>query len=165
MKNSEDSNSTNNDLLESSQNQSFEKTPTCSDGTYNATTFQQSTPSTQDQYKCEVDGIPMIWNSTINQWLPEIEVNEDFLASYNASYGIQYDYSNLPVSTTKTNQMGSQLVIEKPEKLSKEEREKRKREATDRAKNWLEIDDEKNTNVYVSGLPSDITEEEFMVFS
>jgi hypothetical protein len=38
----------------------------------------------------------MTWNETSKQWLPDIEVNEDFLAYYNANYGIQYDYDSMP---------------------------------------------------------------------
>lgn len=37
----------------------------------------------------------MTWNETSNQWLPDVEVTEDFLALYNASYGVQYDYSKM----------------------------------------------------------------------
>ena len=38
----------------------------------------------------------MSWNETSKQWLPDVVVDEDFLAYYNASYGVNYDYDSMP---------------------------------------------------------------------
>jgi len=111
---------------------------------------------------CVVNGIPMLWNSHINQWLPNIDVNEDFIAHYNTSYGVQYDYSSLTPGTSNSDHKVTSSLTDK--KLSKEEKETRKREAAERSKNWIDIEDEKNTTVYVSNLPTNITDEEFIEF-
>lgn len=103
----------------------------------------------------------MVWNEPSKQWLPEVEVNEDFLAQYNASYGVDYDYSSMPVPEP-------QLPKEEPPKLTKEERRTQKREwerqQAIKNQGWVDIEDDKNTNVYVDGLPKEITDEEFGVF-
>lgn len=115
----------------------------------------------ENPYRCTVNGVQMVWVG--NAWVPDVEINEDFLACYNASYGIQYDYSSIPAPETSKNQAGKETSGQDTKKLTKEEREIRKREAAERAKNWVEIEDQKNTNVYVSGLPTNITEDEFIV--
>ncbi|VDP22310.1 unnamed protein product [Onchocerca flexuosa] len=43
-------------------------------------------------YRCVVDGVTMEWNQISQQWLPVVEVNEDFLAQYHSNYGINYDF-------------------------------------------------------------------------
>lgn len=54
-------------------------------------------------------------------------------------------------------------VTEKDVPLTKEERRAKKRELEKQPVAWVDIEDDKNTNVYVSGLPSTITEEQFTV--
>ena len=49
----------------------------------------------------------MTWNQTSQQWLPDVEVDEDFLAYYTASYGVQYDYDSMPVPKPQPR-MGSE---------------------------------------------------------
>lgn len=76
----------------------------------------------------------MTWNETSQQWLPDVQVDEDFLAIYNANYGLQYDYSKMPVPKPEVQaadeadgqqQQGSSKEGEK-KKLSKEEKMVRK---------------------------------------
>jgi hypothetical protein len=49
----------------------------------------------------------------------------------------------------------------------KAEKRAKKREAAaataERLKGWIQMDEEMNTKVYISGLPTTITEEEFVV--
>jgi hypothetical protein len=51
--------------------------------------------------------------------------------------------------------------------LTKNEKRAKKREAAaaeaERLKGWIQMDEERNTKVYVSGLPMTITEEEYIV--
>ncbi|KAI1730708.1 RNA recognition motif domain-containing protein [Ditylenchus destructor] len=94
--------------------------------------------------RCVVNGVQMVWNNATQQWLPEVDVDEDFLAVYNATYGVNYDYDT-----------------EKGVPLTKEEKRAKKRELEKQPVAWVDIEDDKNTNVYVSGLPSTITEEQF----
>jgi hypothetical protein len=160
-------------ILECSDNQSS-KLQNASDSSSADTSGQKSTDNkltgasnASDPYKCVANGVSMVWKPEIQQWIPDNEVNEDFLAYYNSTYGIQYDYSNYDFGstnskdTTTSEQQSSDLT---GKKLTKEEKEMRRREAAERAKNWMEIDDSKSTNVYVSRLPTDITEIEFTVF-
>uniref|UniRef100_A0A915Q480 RRM domain-containing protein n=1 Tax=Setaria digitata TaxID=48799 RepID=A0A915Q480_9BILA len=44
-------------------------------------------------YRCIVDGITMEWNQISQQWLPVVEITEDFLAQYHSSYGVKYDFA------------------------------------------------------------------------
>lgn len=98
----------------------------------------------------------MIWNEASQQWLPNVDVDENFLAMYHANYGVAYDYSQI---ATPSN------TLKKEKPLTKEEKQIKKRELEKQQniQGWVDIDEEKNTNVYVSGLPSTITEEEFIV--
>lgn len=138
-------------------------------------------PDPNNPYKCICNGLPMTWNEGSQQWLPDVEVNEDFLAYYNASYGVQYDYANMPKPQPQRQQRecSEEAADKKKElkqqyhKLSKEEkllkkRETKKRkaehEAARRQEGWFEMDEEHNTNVYVSGFPPTIDEEQFIEF-
>ena len=70
----------------------------------------------------------MTWNETLKQWLPDIEVNEDFLAYYNANYGIQYDYDSMPKPEPPKVILKEETTEEeskKEVKLTKEQRQVR----------------------------------------
>uniref|UniRef100_A0A914KR34 RRM domain-containing protein n=1 Tax=Meloidogyne incognita TaxID=6306 RepID=A0A914KR34_MELIC len=139
---------------------------------------ETQTSSTSDPYKCVWNGVPMTWNETSKQWLPDVEVNEDFLAYYNANYGIQYDYDSMPKpeapkvvlkeETTEDGEPKKEVT-----KLTKEQKQLKKREAkrrwaeaeaARRQQGWFEMDEEKNTTVYTSGFPPTIDEEEYVKF-
>lgn len=113
-----------------------------------------------DPYHCEVNGVKLAWNDAVQHWLPEVELNDDFMAQYQSNYGVDYDYSSMPVPEPN-------LPKEEPKKLTKAERRAKKREyerqQAIKNKGWVEIEDDKNTNVYVDGLPKEITDEEFAV--
>lgn len=115
-------------------------------------------PPKPEAYKCVVDGQKMVWCPSTNQWIPDVDVNEDFLAAYNANYGVEYDYAAMPAP--KKEEPKKQLTKEEKRALKKE----KQREAAERAKSWVDIGEEKNTNVYVSSLPASITEEAFIEF-
>lgn len=119
-------------------------------------------------YKDPNDGMEYEWDPNKKAWFPRI--NEDFIAQYQASYGQTYD------TTSNNNSLKKEEQIEKPNigecttKLESESivqqdklNETRKRPVKDeQLPQWFDIDDEHNTNVYVSNLPMDITEEEFI---
>uniref|UniRef100_UPI0037E759B1 17S U2 SnRNP complex component HTATSF1 n=1 Tax=Semicossyphus pulcher TaxID=241346 RepID=UPI0037E759B1 len=122
------------------------------------------------------DGTVYDWDHEKKAWFPKI--TEDFIAAYQANYGFTKegdpDANNAAVSgsdpaapeaDSKTSEKtkpgdASQKVNpdqpEAPAKDLKQKGEKRKAEP-----GWFDIDDNKNTNVYVSGLPPDISTEEF----
>uniref|UniRef100_A0A665U4G0 17S U2 SnRNP complex component HTATSF1 n=1 Tax=Echeneis naucrates TaxID=173247 RepID=A0A665U4G0_ECHNA len=123
------------------------------------------------------DGTVYDWDHEKKAWFPKI--SEDFIAAYQANYGFtkegEPDLNNAAVSSTDSaapepnskpsekqgpadatlNQSPDQQ--ETPAQETKQKGEKRKAEP-----GWFDIDDNKNTNVYVSGLPPDISTEEFV---
>ncbi|XP_047462657.1 HIV Tat-specific factor 1 [Mugil cephalus] len=122
------------------------------------------------------DGTVYDWDHDKKAWFPKI--TEDFIAAYQANYGFTQegdpDANKAALSGTdpaarkpdskppekekpvdpKPNQTGEQQQT--TDKEAKQKGEKRKAEP-----GWFDIDDNKNTNVYVSGLPPDISTEEF----
>lgn len=95
----------------------------------------------------EADGSKFFWDDTKKAWIPKVD--DDFLAFYQMSYGFVNN-------TTK----------EEP-KTDKKTEDKKKVETGVKRKNepqWFEQSDELNTKVYVSNLPQDLTEEEFVDF-
>ncbi|XP_049893308.1 HIV Tat-specific factor 1 [Epinephelus moara] len=122
------------------------------------------------------DGTVYDWDHEKKAWFPKI--TEDFIAAYQANYGFTQegdpDVDKAAVSGTEpaapkpdskpsekekpgnAAQKTEPVQQETPCKEAKQKGEKRKAEP-----GWFDIDDSKNTNVYVSGLPPDISTEEF----
>ncbi|XP_041808494.1 HIV Tat-specific factor 1 [Chelmon rostratus] len=120
------------------------------------------------------DGTVYDWDHDKKAWFPKI--TEDFIAAYQANYGFTQEgdpgANNAAVSSTdtaapetdskpsekekKVDANPNPKEPETPAKEAKQKGEKRKAEP-----GWFDIDDNKNTNVYVSGLPPDISPEEF----
>lgn len=123
------------------------------------------------------DGTVYDWDHEKKAWFPKI--TEDFIAAYQANYGFTQegdpDANSAAVSSTdpaatetdskpsEREKPGDAAKIPNPDqheataKEAKQKGEKRKAEP-----GWFDIDDNKNTNVYVSGLPPDISTEEFV---
>ncbi|XP_071362129.1 17S U2 SnRNP complex component HTATSF1 [Trachinotus anak] len=132
--------------------------------------------SDPNTYTDPEDGTVYDWDHEKKAWFPKI--TEDFIAAYQANYGFTKegdpDASNAAVSSTDAaapKPDGKPSEKQKPgdasqnpnpdqqetvAKEAKQKGEKRKAEP-----GWFDIDDSKNTNVYVSGLPPDISTEEF----
>jgi hypothetical protein len=70
----------------------------------------------------------MSWNQTSQQWLPDVEVDEDFLAYYNASYGVQYDYASMPKPEPRKTAADFEDDDEKPLPKKEEQRQLTKEE-------------------------------------
>lgn len=138
-------------------------------------------PEPGNPYKCISHGVPMSWNEASKQWLPDVEVNEDFLAFYHASYGVNYDYASMPkpepkreAAATMDDEEDELRAKEPPRKLTKEEKLLKKRETKKRRgeqemarrqQGWFELDDVRNTSVYASGFPpSSVDEAAFIEF-
>ncbi|CAI2308958.1 unnamed protein product [Caenorhabditis sp. 36 PRJEB53466] len=107
------------------------------------------------------------WDEEKKEWVPkanaEEEVNEDFLAEYQANYGVQYDdiYKKM-----------DEEIQEKTAKAQKEDEEKKERKRRKKMglgsedankEGWIDLGDKVHA-VYVSNLPTDITDEEFQTF-
>ncbi|KAM3720660.1 HIV Tat-specific factor [Dirofilaria immitis] len=106
----------------------------------------------ENPYRCVVDGVTMEWNQISQQWLPVVEVNEDFLAQYHSNYGITYDFGEKEGSS----------IERKNEKSEDHKSIKHKLHDKKEQEGWVELEEERNTSVYVSNLPFSITEESFI---
>ncbi|XP_062915775.1 HIV Tat-specific factor 1 [Mobula hypostoma] len=103
------------------------------------------------------DGTEFEWDEERRAWFPKI--TEDFLATYHASYGfVEETSANSGGDNTNAKKTG---VAEKNSGVSTSQKdakgEKRKADA-----GWIDVEEQKNTSVYVTGLPPDITPDEFV---
>ncbi|XP_054710644.1 HIV Tat-specific factor 1-like [Uloborus diversus] len=89
------------------------------------------------------DGTVYEWDADKQAWFPKVD--DDFIAKYQANY----TYQN-PEGETQEEPSPQQVAASRGEK----------RKANDPT--WFQVDDDHNTNVYVSGLPENTTEEEFV---
>lgn len=116
-------------------------------------------------YRDPNDGTEYEWDHVRKAWFPKI--NEDFIAQYQASYGYfdsgvdqqKEDEEKNLVETTET--IKSTAQNDNKDELNQHPRKRPTADAE--PPQWFEVDDEHNTNVYVSNLPLDITEEEFVI--
>ncbi|KAL4648269.1 HIV Tat-specific factor 1-like [Arapaima gigas] len=112
------------------------------------------------------DGTVYDWDHEKKAWFPKI--TEDFLAAYHANYGVSEEAAQDATATaepkadpvakpveTRQQQLSSTAPTQPKE--GKTKAEKRKADP-----GWFDVDKDKNTNVYVSGLPPDITPDEFV---
>ncbi|KAF7663547.1 hypothetical protein LDENG_00207960 [Lucifuga dentata] len=126
------------------------------------------------------DGTVYDWDHDKKAWFPKI--TDDFIAAYQANYGFNQegdsDANTATVSSAKPAAPAAAAPdIKPPEKeiprdakqtVNSEQRETPAKEAKQKGEKrkadpgWFDIDDNKNTNVYVSGLPPDISTEEFV---
>lgn len=95
-------------------------------------------------------GMVYEWNQEKQAFFPLID--DDFIARYQSQYGSSEATEETNKSSTKST-VDEEVTDEPATKKQKKEESK---------PSWFEVDDEHNTNVYVSGLPLDITEEEFI---
>ncbi|XP_070568789.1 17S U2 SnRNP complex component HTATSF1-like [Ptychodera flava] len=119
------------------------------------------------------DGTVYEWDSAKQAWFPKID--EDFIANYQANYGTHVDNTSetpsesqqststqptapsLSSSTQATaNSSAAGKVSDSNQQQQTNKGQKRKAD-----EGWFEMEDSKNKNVYVSGLPEDIMPEEF----
>lgn len=125
------------------------------------------------------DGTVYDWDHEKKAWFPKI--TEDFLAAYQASYGFNQegnpDPSNATATSTETaaSEPPKSVPPEKPAAVTQSQGPGSQETKPDRAQDvkpkgekrkaeqgWFDIDENKNTNVYVSGLPPDIGTDEFV---
>ncbi|XP_041864148.1 HIV Tat-specific factor 1 [Melanotaenia boesemani] len=122
------------------------------------------------------DGTVYDWDPEKKAWFPK--VTEDFIAAYQANYGFTEeggpDANKATVSSSdppapepnskppvkeKSIDSAPNPIQDQHGTSTKETKQKGEKRKADPG--WFDIDDNKNTNVYVSGLPPDITPDEF----
>ncbi|XP_050977823.1 HIV Tat-specific factor 1 [Labeo rohita] len=117
------------------------------------------------------DGTVYDWDHEKRAWFPK--VNDDFIAAYQANYGFNEEGAPDPSAAVPV----SEPLPAKPDAPKKPEEPKKLEESSDQGKTtegaqkgekrkadpgWFEVEKDKNTNVYVTGLPPDITPDEFV---
>ncbi|KAK7804268.1 hypothetical protein U0070_017772 [Myodes glareolus] len=104
------------------------------------------------------DDTPYEWDLDKKAWFPKI--TEDFIATYQANYG----FSNNCVSSSTANVQDTNMkTVEEPQREIPEATDSKKRGEKRKADSgWFQVEEDRNTNVYVSGLPPDITVDEFI---
>lgn len=107
------------------------------------------------------DGVKFFWDKEKSAWFPKID--DDFMAQYQMNYGF--------IDNTSDNKKAEPLEVKKNDESASRPSEEEKDIEKSRIPGvkrkpseptWFEVDQTQNTKVYVSNLPTDITEEEFI---
>ncbi|KAM6151335.1 17S U2 SnRNP complex component HTATSF1 [Rhynchocyon petersi] len=105
------------------------------------------------------DDTPYEWDLDKKAWFPKI--TEDFIATYQANYGFSNDGASSSTANIQDASAGN--AVEPLQRKAPEPTEpKKKGEKRKADSGWFHVEDDRNTNVYVSGLPPDITVDEFI---
>jgi len=105
-------------------------------------------------YKDPNDGMVYEYDETKKAWFPKID--NDFMAVYQLNYGFTSDGTPEPTKPAE----------EEPKKEPEPEPQMKKPKVKEKPKEaeWFQEEDAKSTKVYVSNLPLDISEEEFIEY-
>uniref|UniRef100_A0A2M4CTF3 17S U2 SnRNP complex component HTATSF1 n=1 Tax=Anopheles darlingi TaxID=43151 RepID=A0A2M4CTF3_ANODA len=119
------------------------------------------------------DGAVYFWDEERKAWFPKID--DDFMAMYQLNYGFIDNTSGTAKpaesaersapAATATPTIGSRDEQPKEKELEEEgagaQGKSKKRKTPPEPPKWFDLAPEQNTKVYVSNLPTDISEEEF----
>lgn len=109
--------------------------------------------------KTDPDGVVYFWDEEKKAWFPKID--DDFIAIYQTNYGFIDNTSTKPVDTTS-----SQIDEIKPITDDDDKKDEAQTAPIGKRKpnqpQWFEESPDQCKKVYVSNLPEDITEEEFI---
>uniref|UniRef100_A0A8C4N635 17S U2 SnRNP complex component HTATSF1 n=1 Tax=Eptatretus burgeri TaxID=7764 RepID=A0A8C4N635_EPTBU len=123
------------------------------------------------------DGGQWVWDTVKQAWFPRI--TEDFIAAYQANYGFVEEPGEVKEKQDQKSKDDAEKakadattgLATKDPQLAKGKAEEEKKGKTEEVKKgkekrkaetvWFDVEDDKNTNVYVTGLPEDITQEGF----
>lgn len=133
--------------------------------------LEQNSDTGAYTYTDQTDGTVYEWDAAKKGWIPKID--DDFIALYQANYGFTATGEHDPnihqhaEDVDKTEDKSSTAAASSEKKTDKDKSKtddtkgtKRKKE--EEKKEWFEIDPKENNNVYVSGLPTTITNDEFV---
>lgn len=121
---------------------------------------------TQDEPSGETESLgqqsadtPYEWDLDKKAWFPKI--TEDFIATYQANYGFSSDGASSSTAQNPGTSMRTEEDL--PQRKTQELTDPRKKGEKRKAESgWFHVEEDRNTNVYVSGLPPDITVDEFI---
>lgn len=129
--------------------------------------LSQNVQSGKHTYTDPTDGTVYEWNEEKRAWFPMVDDN--FIAMYQANYGFTESGEHKPdvnLENLQDKEAKAQQEKETQEKEKKDKEERKKDSASKRkkAQEWFDgfDDPKKNTNIYVSGLSTNTTEEEFL---
>ncbi|XP_050090181.1 HIV Tat-specific factor 1 [Anopheles aquasalis] len=117
------------------------------------------------------DGAVFFWDEERKAWFPKID--DDFMAIYQLNYGFIDNTSGTakPSEPERSGPAATAARTIKSDEQSKEteleeegaggQGKSKKRKAPPEPPKWFDLAPEQNTKVYVSNLPTDISEEEF----
>jgi HIV Tat-specific factor 1 len=99
------------------------------------------------------------WNFTENKWL---NVTDPVYAYVDYTTGVEFEWSSETNAWESKNSPQQQQIESSSKTVENKPKEKQPAAAAaEKREGWFQIDEDKNTNVYVSGLPLDTTDEEF----
>ncbi|KAF6211689.1 hypothetical protein GE061_012203, partial [Apolygus lucorum] len=105
------------------------------------------------------DGTVYVWDTEKNAWFPKVD--DDFLAQYQMNYGFTDSSTVQEEKETTEGKVEAKAELE-PEKPSVPEKLQGVKRKQPDPPTWFDIDEKNNTKVYVSNLPLDITDQEFV---
>lgn len=105
------------------------------------------------------DGATFFWDDKKNAWFPKID--DDFMAVYQMNYGF-VDNTTGDASRSDEVLKGKDVPNETTQSIETDKKPSNKRKNQQESLQWFELPPEQNTKVYVSNLPDNITEEEFI---
>ncbi|KAB0346169.1 hypothetical protein FD755_024186 [Muntiacus reevesi] len=112
-----------------------------------------------DSFGQQPTDTPYEWDLDKKAWFPKI--TEDFIATYQANYGFSNDGASS--STASVQDVSARPAEEPPQRQPPEPSDPKKKGEKRKAESgWFHVEEDRNTNVYVSGLPPDITVDEFI---
>lgn len=144
-------------------------------------------PSSNPHLYTDPTGTVYEWDHERKAWFPKIDDN--FIARYQASYGF-IDPNNTGNGTTTDNKTenstggeaakkanhqdkssneetehhAAEQVPQNNEEEEGEHQKKKRKKKDEPPPTWFELDEDRNTNVYIYNLPVDVTEEELVTF-
>ncbi|XP_020827440.1 17S U2 SnRNP complex component HTATSF1 isoform X1 [Phascolarctos cinereus] len=113
-------------------------------------------------YVDQASGTAYEWDLDKKAWFPKI--TQDFVATFQANYEFPAD-STSSSHTKKENKADVSVKAEgRPayKKATQNIGKKQKGEKRKPEPGWFQVQEKRNTNVYVTGLPPDITKDEFV---
>ncbi|XP_045394795.1 HIV Tat-specific factor 1 [Lemur catta] len=121
--------------------------------------IQNNHDGEMDSFGQQPADTPYEWDLDKKAWFPKI--TEDFIATYQANYGFSNDGASS--STASVQHVNTRTTEEPPQRKTPEPTDLRKKgEKRKSESGWFHVEDNRNTNVYVSGLPPDISVDEFI---
>ncbi|KAJ1198323.1 hypothetical protein NDU88_002165 [Pleurodeles waltl] len=128
----------------------------------------------QHTFQDPSDGTIYEWDYDKKAWFPKI--TDDFLALYHANYGLPAEDVLRTAEPVPQNEIKPTDTSEAPAKnkgppkdpdkniapAAEQKEHKPKAEKRKPEPGWFEVEEGRNTNVYVTGLPPDITDDEFV---